>query len=216
MIKDSDSSPTPLSVNAPFDDTSHLKQERAVRTRRAILDAAAEVFADRGYPNVTIKDIADSASMTKGAVYFHFSNKEAIAVAVVEELYRRLNHAIAPALAGERTSPATVADVLLHTARGFRDDPYIEAGARLQIERPHIKVELPVPYIEYEGLLAELLEECRAAGNLAVSIAPGALARVLVAALFGAQHISWVQSERADVVERVEELVQAVGLPLPS
>ncbi|GAA2261065.1 ScbR family autoregulator-binding transcription factor [Streptomyces indiaensis] len=213
MSEHSDATQTSrISGGTSVDDTSHLKQERAIRTRRTILDAAAEVFARHGYPNVTIKDIADGAEMTKGAVYFHFSNKEALAVAVTEEFYRRLNEIVSPALEGDHSSPSTVVDVLLRTARGFRDDVYVKAGARLQIERPYIKAEMPVPYVGFTSLIVELLQECRAAGRLPESAVPEALARVLVSALFGAQHISWVQNDRADIVERVEEILDAFAL----
>ncbi|MFP3991434.1 ScbR family autoregulator-binding transcription factor [Streptomyces sp. E11-3] len=191
------------------DDTSHLKQERAIHTRRTILHASAAVFADVGFPAVTIKDIADKAEMTKGAVYFHFTNKEAIAAAVADEFYRRLNEIIAPVLDGDRSSPSTVAGVLRAVARGFRDDDFIKAGARLQIERPYIKIDMPVPYVAFTELLTELLEDCRSAGTLPEGAKPAALARVLRSALFGAQHISWVQANREDVVERVEEIVES-------
>ncbi|MCH0540941.1 TetR/AcrR family transcriptional regulator [Streptomyces sp. MUM 203J] len=205
-----------LLVTKQSDDTSHLKQERAIRTRRTILDGAAEIFAQHGFPHVTIKDIADRAEMTKGAVYFHFTNKEAVAVAVAEEFYRRLAEHIAPALEGDRTSPRTVVDVLMHIARAFRDDAYIKAGARLQIERPYIKAEMPVRYTGVTTLFTDLLRECKAAGNLPEDTQPEALARVLVAAVFGAQHISWVETERADIVERFEELIKAIAvLPPP-
>ncbi|MFJ5997430.1 ScbR family autoregulator-binding transcription factor [Streptomyces sp. NPDC092370] len=216
MSKGSTPQSTHLPVGTSFDDSSHLKQERAVRTRRTILHAAAEVFARDGFPNVTIKDIADRAGMTKGAVYFHFANKEALAVAVAEEFYRRLSQLISPALEGDRSSPATVADVLIRGARGFHDDTYIQAGARLQIESAYIKAEMPVPYVGFTNLLTELLQECQDAGRLPGHVDPRGMARVLMAAFFGAQHISWVQNQRADIVERVEDIVQAVALlPAP-
>lgn len=197
--------PLPMATSA--NDTSHLKQERAIHTRRTILDAAASVFADTGFPAVTIKDVADKAELTKGAVYFHFANKEAIAVAVADEFYRRLNEIIAPVLQdGDPASPQTVVDVLKAVARGFRDDDYIKAGSRLQIERPYIKGDMPVPYVGFTDLLTELLENCHKAGTLRATD-PASLARVLRAALFGAQHISWVQANRQDVVDRVQEII---------
>ncbi|AZM55303.1 TetR family transcriptional regulator [Streptomyces sp. WAC 01529] len=201
----------PLPTATPSDDTSHLKQERAIHTRRTILRAAASVFAESGFPAVTIKDVADEAELTKGAVYFHFANKEAIAAAVADEFYRRLNEIIAPVLEGDQSSPVTVAEVMTAVAGGFRDDDFIKAGSRLQIERPYIKVEMPVPYVAFTDLLTELLENCRKAGTLETAD-PAALARVLRSALFGAQHISWVQANRQDVVDRVQEIVD-VFLP---
>ncbi|WP_447039716.1 ScbR family autoregulator-binding transcription factor [Streptomyces sp. DSM 118878] len=197
----------PLSTVTSSNDTSHLKQERALQTRRTILDAAASVFADTGFPAVTIKDVADKAEMTKGAVYFHFTNKEAIAASVADEFYRRLNEIIAPVVEDAPHSPETVVNVLLAVAGGFRDDDYIKAGSRLQIERPYIKSEMPIPYVGFTDLLTELLENCRKAGTLSVDADPAVLARVLRAALFGAQHISWVQANRQDVIERVQEII---------
>ncbi len=206
MSKERKAPLAPLPAGSLSDDTSHLKQERAIHTRRTILDAAASVFADTGFPAVTIKDVADKAELTKGAVYFHFANKEAIAVAVADEFYRRLNEIIAPVLDGDPSSPQTVVDVLMAVACGFRDDDYIKAGSRLQIERPYIKGDMPVPYVGFTDLLAELLANCDKAGTLETAD-PAALARVLRAALFGAQHISWVQANRQDVVDRVQEII---------
>jgi AcrR family transcriptional regulator len=68
---------------------AELKQARAVRTRAQVLAAAAEAFADRGFPAVTVLEVAERAGVTKGAVYFHYPNKETPAFAVVEEFYTR-------------------------------------------------------------------------------------------------------------------------------
>ncbi|WP_234433458.1 ScbR family autoregulator-binding transcription factor [Streptomyces sp. NRRL WC-3549] len=201
---------TRLSAGTPFDDTSHLKQQRAIRTRGTILNAAAAAFASAGFPQVTMKDIADGADMTKGAVYFHFPNKEALAVAVLEEFYRRMQKTVNGALEqGDPASPSTFVDVMRRLARAFREDVFVHAGARLQIERPYIKAELPVPYVGTLEVLTELLEQCRKAGSLPEDTRPEALARALGSAVFGAQHISWVLNDREDVVERVEEIIDA-------
>jgi AcrR family transcriptional regulator len=199
-----------LSAGTPFDDTSHLKQQRAIRTRGVILNAAAEAFAADGFPQVTIKDIADGADMTKGAVYFHFPNKEALAVAVLEEFYRRMQETVNVALhQGDQASLATVVEVMRRLARAFHEDVFVHAGARLQIERPYIKAELPVPYVDILEVLTQLLDECHRAGTLPPGTDPGALARALGSAVFGAQHISWVLNERQDIVSRVEEIIDA-------
>ncbi|MFD4528598.1 ScbR family autoregulator-binding transcription factor [Streptomyces sp. NPDC058470] len=199
-----------LPVGTPFDDTSHLKQQRAINTRATILNAAAAAFAEDGFPQVTIKDIADRAGMTKGAVYFHFANKEMLAVSVTDEFYRRMQKVIDGALEnGDPASPATVVDTVMRLAHAFHDDTFIHAGARLQIEQAYIKAELPVPYTGTLDVLTELLEKCSQAGRLPEGSNPAALARALGAAVFGAQHISWVLNGREDVVERVEEVVEA-------
>lgn len=187
-----------------------LKQERAIRTRGVILNAAACAFAERGFPDVTIVDIADRAAMTKGAVYFHFGNKEALAVAVTEEFYRRLAEVVRPALDSDLPPLEKVTGLLMRVAVSFRDDPAIQAGARLQIERPYISAPLPVPYVNFTQLLAELLGQCQQEAQLPEGAKPEALARVLRSALFGAQHISWVLANREDIIERTEEIIEVM------
>ena len=64
---------------------------RARATRSALVDLAAELFAERGYVQTSIRDIARQASVTTGAIYGHFRNKadllaEAINVRTAEEL----------------------------------------------------------------------------------------------------------------------------------
>jgi len=187
-----------------------LKQDRAVRTRNTILKAAAEVFAQRDYPSVTILDIAEQAGVTKGAVYFHFANKEAVAVSVAEQFYAALLSSVRPVLDTDETPARKVVELLRHTARSFREDPLTQAGSRLQIQQWAIESELPTPYVGFTDVLARLLTECQDSGTLSRDADPEALARVLRSALFGAQHISGVQHGWSDIVERTEEIIQAL------
>jgi AcrR family transcriptional regulator len=58
--------------------------ERRAQTRRALLDAAAELFAARGVDGASIDAIADAAGRTSGAVYDHFGGKEGLLFALLE------------------------------------------------------------------------------------------------------------------------------------
>lgn len=67
---------------------------RAQATRAALVELAAELFAERGYVQTSIRDIARRASVTTGAIYGHFRNKadllaEAINVRTADELEAR-------------------------------------------------------------------------------------------------------------------------------
>ena len=50
-------------------------KEEAQETRRALLDAAERVFSRRGVSRTSLTDIAEAAGVTRGAIYWHFSNK---------------------------------------------------------------------------------------------------------------------------------------------
>lgn len=58
---------------------------RADTTRKQILHAAAHQFAERPYHEVGLDDILAEAELTKGAMYFHFRSKHALALAVIED-----------------------------------------------------------------------------------------------------------------------------------
>lgn len=201
--------------------TKELKQERAVRTRERVLASAAAAFAAKGYPAVTILDVAQSAGMTKGAVYFHYENKDALAVAVTELFNRRIGE-IARAVEELGLPPVSaVAELLIRTAVAFRDETALQAGARLQLERQLIGAQIPLPYEGYTDLITSWLAKevpaepaaqgpQAAAGTPAALASPTTLATVLVSAFFGAQHISWVLNNRADLPERTIAVVRAI------
>jgi AcrR family transcriptional regulator len=58
--------------------------ERRAQTTQRLLDAAADVFAQRGFHAATVDDIADAAGYTKGAVYANFAGKDALFLALLD------------------------------------------------------------------------------------------------------------------------------------
>ncbi len=66
-------------------------------TRARIVDAALQLFAERGYEATTIRDIAEAASCSLGLAYHYFPSKDAL----VLELYRRLADELADGVASQ-------------------------------------------------------------------------------------------------------------------
>jgi len=58
--------------------TTTTRVERARATRRRIIDAAAHLFAERGYGATTLDQVAERAGVAVQTVYFHFGNKAAL------------------------------------------------------------------------------------------------------------------------------------------
>lgn len=57
-------------------------QARAGATRQRIIDAAVDLFADKGYAETGLNDLCKAADVTTGAFYYHFASKEEVADAV--------------------------------------------------------------------------------------------------------------------------------------
>jgi AcrR family transcriptional regulator len=62
----------------------------ATQTRTRILDAATEVFADRGYHDSAVEDIARRSDTSKGTIYFHFTNKQTLFLSLADHLVNQL------------------------------------------------------------------------------------------------------------------------------
>ena len=65
------------------------RERRLEHTRSLLLDAAKEVFAERGFMAASLDDIASAAGYTKGAIYKHFATKEDLFLAVSDRYWRR-------------------------------------------------------------------------------------------------------------------------------
>ncbi len=63
------------------------QEERSERSRAQVLDAALELFSHRGYRATSMRDIADRAGVSTGAVYHHFNDKETMFRALLDQYF---------------------------------------------------------------------------------------------------------------------------------
>ncbi len=83
---------------------------RADSTRQQILRAAARQFARLPYHQVGLDDVLAEAELTKGAMYFHFRSKHALALAIIEDQIARSDEAITDLLARKLSGLETLID----------------------------------------------------------------------------------------------------------
>lgn len=84
---------------------------RADATRQQIIRAAAHQFAQRPYHDVGLDDILAEAELTKGAMYFHFRSKHALALAVIDEQLARAGAAVQSLVDRKLSGLETLIDV---------------------------------------------------------------------------------------------------------
>jgi AcrR family transcriptional regulator len=101
------------------------RAEQSEATRGALLAAARELFAERGYAAVGTEEIVRAAGVTRGALYHHFEGKKDLFRAVYEEVERETVEVVAAGAEGAR-SPL---EVLRAGARAWLDaceDPAVQ------------------------------------------------------------------------------------------
>ena len=67
------------------------QEERSERSRTQILESALKLFSHRGYGATSVRDIAEDAGLSKGNVYHHFSDKETIFRALLDQYFQAMS-----------------------------------------------------------------------------------------------------------------------------
>jgi AcrR family transcriptional regulator len=179
-----------------------------VATRERILDGALEVFARKGYHGAIVDDIVRASGTSKGAVYHHFPNKEAVFLALVDDFAARLAAAVAAAIAGQRGALAKVESALRATLATFAAD---ERLARLiLLEAVSLGPMYQAKRAEVAGRFAELIQ-----GYLDEAVADGSIApldtRVTTLAWLGAVNeivVQWLHGSLPDVSSTIPALTR--------
>ncbi len=180
-------------------------QQRAVLTRARVINAAAEVFARTGFLAASMNDIVEQAGVTKGAVYFHFPSKEALAVAIVEEQFQQWPATVDAVNRNAPNSLVALVALTYEVGARFRDDVLVTAGVRLSFERGLVNADMPAPFVGWITQLQAMLTRAKREGLLRPDVKAAPAARALVGSFFGVQHVSEILTERQDLESRLDE-----------
>ena len=104
---------------------------RADTTRLQILRAASRQFARKSYSLVSLDDILADAEVTKGAMYFHFRSKHALATAIIEYRFAVARGAVDELLALKLSGLETLIDITYFIAVDDIGDESARAGLNL-------------------------------------------------------------------------------------
>jgi AcrR family transcriptional regulator len=105
------------------------RERRLERTRSLLLDAAEEVFAEKGFTPASLDDIARAAGYTKGAIYKHFTTKEDLFLAVSDRYWRRYFDNFAEVMSTSRQIGARELDEIAKRWRQLSQDRGAEHAA---------------------------------------------------------------------------------------
>jgi len=163
-----------------------ITRARADARRRQILDAALGCFARQGFHKTTMQDVVEHSGLSPGSIYCHFSGKQDIIVALVEERHRRERALLQRAL--EKQSFAEAVDQLAADFIAVLSTPDERAWRRLAVqiwaESLHNRrlavtvrdgVEVP------KAILARMVQRAKTQGELPRALDADAMARLLIA-----------------------------------
>ena len=174
-----------------------LRERNRLRTRRELLDAALEVFAESGYGSATVENIAARAGASKVTLYSYFpQGREELFRELYEEINNEVIEKVTTAYVGDGEFTSRVVamtDAVLEIAQrpligrfySIEDPALDEALAPVRGHASHVCVDL----------IARDLAAAQANGEVKTTAEPGAIGELLVGAIRSA--LSQVARERA-------------------
>lgn len=159
--------------------------------KREIIVAATRLFAENGYHQTSIADIAGHLSIGHGTIYRYFENKRAILDRILDDLYTRL---LETALTDKAPDAARTLDEyrgqIEHFARTFWGLYDSDPAVRMLLRHtdnvdPQLSRRVTAFLTAAARVVAGYLENGRSRGFLAAGIDTEATARTLVALVFG-------------------------------
>lgn len=148
------------------------KRESAKTRQRQIIQAAMQCFQRKGYENTTIDDIAAEYGLSKGSIYWYYSSKKDILIAVfnhmISQLFAHYGYLVSsPISAREKLTQMVhlMAQMLLREYESYRPFMVLMSVAYEEEELRSMSASL---YEQAEQMVAEVLRQGEKAGEFVV------------------------------------------------
>jgi TetR/AcrR family transcriptional repressor of nem operon len=163
---------------------------KADSAREQILRAAAHQFAHRPYSMVSLDDILREAEVTKGAMYFHFRSKHALAVALIDMQTQVMRTSINELLANKLSGLETLIDICFFLALQETTHDLAKASLHL-LEAIGRSDDLQAKRLnEWTTGFTEVAKRAADEGDLLDTADPADVSRLLVAMYAGIRQVS--------------------------
>jgi AcrR family transcriptional regulator len=193
------------------------RQERKSRTREQLLDAAAAVFARRGFEAATLDEVAAAAGYTKGAVYSNFASKTDLLIGLIE---RRIE--VASAYQERRLAGASQDDAAggldVGAAQPGLDQQWLVLAVEFWLHAmrdPQARVLMAGQYERARTVAAQLIAGAYDKAGRRPPLSPRDLAIVVEALGTGLALQAALDPERVSMGLQAEVLGRVLGMPLP-
>jgi AcrR family transcriptional regulator len=192
-------------------------ERRRQQTRDALIDAASEVFARRGFEGASLEEIAEAAGFTRGAIYKNFGGKEDLFFAVNDRFNEQAVQAFTNYLPDRTTLGGldffAIAKRWRHTAA--TDPQLVALGLEFNLyllRNPEARKRSAVHRKKTADMVARLIEDYASNNGITLRLPALTIARVVLAAADGLAYAARMDGD--DLYAPFLELLNA-AMPLP-
>jgi TetR/AcrR family transcriptional regulator, transcriptional repressor for nem operon len=190
---------------------SDSTEKRADTTHQQLLDAAAQQFARLPYHQVGLDEVLAEAELTKGAMYFHFRSKHALALAIIEDQASQAREVVETLVTRRFSGLETLIDFSYQIAVRDISEDMARAGFNLLEQIGRVEALQSQRLARWIGTLTEIAGRGIAEGDILEACDPRDVGRLLVSTYMGLR-----QTSNLDEPERfLQDLEKTWVLLLP-
>jgi AcrR family transcriptional regulator len=173
------------------EDLPHLKQmgrreRRAAETRIRLFRTAVQLFAERGFANVTVEDITDAADVGKGTFFNYFESKEHVFGVMAEIQLGKVKEALAKAETGSESAHATLRRFFSRIAEEPGRSAELTRGLISSITgSERVRIIMSDRMAEGREMLARIIELAQERKEVALDVKPAQVALACQQAVMG-------------------------------
>jgi TetR/AcrR family transcriptional repressor of nem operon len=187
-----------VEIEAPVTDPS---DRRADSARGPLVRAAAQQFAHKPYSLVNLDDVVAAVDISRGAMYFHFPSKQALALAVIDEAHKLGGEAAVGVLANKLSGLETLIDLSYLVAVLDIGEDLARAGLYLLESLGRAEGLEARRLREVVDALAQIARRAVNEGDIVEGCDPTDIARLLVSMYIGVRHTSDLDNAQQFLVD---------------
>ncbi len=184
----------------------------APKRRAEIIESTFFCIALKGYSNITMQDIADSAGVSKGVIHYYFRSKEDLFLSVLEKLIKDLDSHLGKRVDRARTPPEKIRAIINAVFEKTRENQKFQVVLldfwAHSTKNPILKAATANQYARYrhlakkiiaEGIEKEYFKDCD----------PARVASALIGLIEGLT-IQWIFDEKAFELSRAQKMTEEI------
>jgi AcrR family transcriptional regulator len=165
---------------------------QSIDRRAALLDAARQVFAEKGVEAARVSAIVARAGVAQGTFYLYFPSKASLVLALTDQVYAEIREEVARALAAERHVVGRVSAGVAAAFRAIEHNQDIFAIVHPRAGGAEIRQESERLFEPYYDLVAEAIRAGQERGEIPADITPDLVARLVVDVIDSAAYACYV------------------------
>lgn len=168
--------------------TKTQKQLQSEQTQQKITKEATQLFVRKGFYGTSISDLAQATGLTKGAIYHHFENKDAIFFAVIDDVRQIWNNEVAREVMQAKDAPTRLTILLDKHAQLLKKNETICLvlnGLLMEMEgiNPDFMLALKETYQQLTYFVEHIITRGQKAGEIRTDLDPRLVAMNIVGML---------------------------------